>query len=411
MQPEIALNRWLTCVCTVSATKKITVRGRWKCPWCRPALMSGFPLSFSPLLLRFFRVIPCTRELSIPASRDWGPCCALWWRWCPPSSYSSLPVSSVRPALLFLAGLKPWNSRKATSSRPDRRNHNSVSAWISPCNQPTYTRSRAHLINPSLAAVTKAGFLWEWHMHTNARFSQTHTPLGVFLPPPPALRGFTGPICRLTWLELTSQLADTLSSSPVSLKAQSTLRDNMERGQSYESYFLMSVWPKQRPKLLLPGGIISLLCSCHWSGWLVICKPDTKAGGHGVTVGNNERERESMRVCPGAGNIRLSLLVRMVPRAHGALIPFSLSTHFDQHSFFFQYHIYVWEYSECFFASLLSSPECSVSPLSFVVSHWFLSSSFKPLQSTEHFKAQLGRTVLTVLLRPVNRNDLSFKLN
>lgn len=122
----------------------------------------------------------------------------------------------------------------------------------------------------------------------------------------------------------------------------------MERGQSYESYFLMSVWPKQRPKLLLPGGMISLLCSCHWSGWLVICKPDTKAGGHGVTVGNNERESESMRVCPGAGNIRLSLLVRMVPRAHGALIPFSLSTHFDQHSFFFQYHIYVWEYSECF---------------------------------------------------------------
>lgn len=81
--------------------------------------------------------------------------------------------------------------------------------------------------------------------------------------------------------------------------------------------------------------MISLLCSCHWSGWLVICKPDTKAGGHGVTVGNNEREIESMRVCPGAGNIRLSLLVRMVPRAHGALIPFSLSTHFDQHSFFF----------------------------------------------------------------------------
>lgn len=63
------------------------------------------------------------------------------------------------------------------------------------------------------------------------------------------------------------------------------------------------------------------------------------------------------------------------------------------------------------FASLLSSPECSVSPLSFVVPHWFLSSSFKPLQSTEHFKAQLGRTVLTVLFRPVNRNDLSFKLN
>lgn len=63
------------------------------------------------------------------------------------------------------------------------------------------------------------------------------------------------------------------------------------------------------------------------------------------------------------------------------------------------------------FASLLSSPECSVSPLSFVVPHWFLSSSFKPLQSTEHFKAQLGRTVLTVLLRPVNRNNLSFKLN
>lgn len=171
MLPEIALNRWLTCVCTVSATKKITVRGRWKCPWCRPALMSGFPLSFSPLLLRFFRVIPCARELSIPASRDWGPCCALWWRWCPPSSYSSLPVSSVRPALLLLAGLKPWNSRKATSSRPDRRNHNSVSAWISPCNQPTHIRSRAHLINPSLAAVTKAGFLCEWHMHTN-----THSP-------------------------------------------------------------------------------------------------------------------------------------------------------------------------------------------------------------------------------------------
>lgn len=184
----------------------------------------------------------------------------------------------------------------------------------------------------------------------------------------------------------------------------------MERGQSYESYFLMSVWPKQRPKLLLPGGMISLLCSCHWSGWLVICKPDTKAGGHGVTVGNNERESESMRVCPGAGNIRLSLLVRMVPRAHGALIPFSLSTHFDQHSFFSIQYLRVRVFW-MLFAFLLSSTECSVSPLSFVVPHWFLSSSFKPLQSTEHFKAQLGRTVLTVLLRPVNRNDLSFKLS
>lgn len=57
---------------------------------------------------------------------------------------------------------------------------------------------------------------------------------------------------------------------------------------------------------------------------------------------------ETMRGRVRAWGCVLGQGISVVPRAHGALIPFSLSTHFDQHSFFFQYHIYVWEYSECF---------------------------------------------------------------
>lgn len=111
MPPEIALNRWLTCGWMVSATRKITVRCRWRCPRCRSILMFAFLVIIPLPFMGSSRVTLCALVLSIPAPRDWGPCCALWrWWWCPPSSPPPPPppslCPSVRPALL-LSGLKP----------------------------------------------------------------------------------------------------------------------------------------------------------------------------------------------------------------------------------------------------------------------------------------------------------------
>lgn len=92
MAPEIALNRWLTCGCIVSATRKITARCRFRCPRCRSLPMSGFPVFFTPPLVWSCRVSLCALGLSIPASRYRGPCCALWRCRCPPP-----PPPSVRP--------------------------------------------------------------------------------------------------------------------------------------------------------------------------------------------------------------------------------------------------------------------------------------------------------------------------
>ena len=164
MPPEIALNRWLTCGCIVSATRKITVRCRWRCPRCGALLMV---------------VTPCALVLSIPAPRGWGPRCALrrrrqcwcwccwccWW-WCPPPPPPPPPSPrpSVRPALL----LKLPQSRFIASS--SERNHNypplSPSAWIYPPRRPHHTTHK-HTPDRGPGWI----FHWERHMHTN---TQTH---------------------------------------------------------------------------------------------------------------------------------------------------------------------------------------------------------------------------------------------
>ena len=211
MPPEIALNRWLTCGCIVSATRKITVRCRWRCPRCGALLMV---------------VTPCALVLSIPAPRGWGPRCALrrrrqcwccwccWW-WCPPPPPPPPPSPrpSVRPALL----LKLPQSRFIASS--SERNHN-----YPPCLPPlgfippaalTTQHTNTHLIGVQGGFSTGSDTCTQTHKHT----AHKHTPLRAVFLPPPALRGFKGPICRLTWLELSSQLADTL---PALLQAWST---------------------------------------------------------------------------------------------------------------------------------------------------------------------------------------------
>lgn len=174
MPPEIALNRWLTCGCIVSATRKITARCRWRCARCRSLLMSGFPVIFTLPFVWSSRVTLCALVLSIPAPRDWGPCCALWRCWCPPLPPPPPSVRpSVRPALLF-SGLKPWKSRRPTSSRPDQRNHNYLCLRLDL--SPTHTRT--HLITPLLRCPGWISTGNDTHTHTHA--AHKHTPLALY---------------------------------------------------------------------------------------------------------------------------------------------------------------------------------------------------------------------------------------
>lgn len=103
MEPEIALNRWLTCGCIVSATRKITARRRWRRPRCRSPLMAGFPVILALPFVRSRPVTRCPLAQSIPASRDRGRRCALWRRWPPAPSVRPF----VHPTLHLPTRLKP----------------------------------------------------------------------------------------------------------------------------------------------------------------------------------------------------------------------------------------------------------------------------------------------------------------
>lgn len=165
MPPEIALNRWLTCGCIVSATRNITVRCRWRSPRCLSALMSGFPVIFTLPFVRSSRVILCALVLSIPASGDWGLCCALWRWWCPPPPPPSNP--SVRP--LLLSGLNPETPAEPLHRVQLRESiTTSVSAWIFIPHPPTLTPDHPLPLCPGWISTGS-----DSHTH---RQTQTHFP-------------------------------------------------------------------------------------------------------------------------------------------------------------------------------------------------------------------------------------------
>lgn len=124
---------------------------------------------------------------------DRGPCCALW-RWqCPPSPPPPPPF--LRPLSAQLSSspvLNPRNSRKATSSRPGRSNHNYLCGFIP---KPAHPHAHSPLL---LLLWPGVDFHWEMTRVTKTHTSHKHTLLRDVFLPPPALRGFTGPICRLT---------------------------------------------------------------------------------------------------------------------------------------------------------------------------------------------------------------------
>lgn len=170
MPPEIAPNRWLTCGCIVSATRKITDRCRWRCPCCRSLLMPGFPVILTLPFVWSSRVTPCALVLSIPASRDWGPCCALWRWWCPPPP----PPPSVRPSAQLSSSpvLNPETPAEPLHRVQVREN---ITISISAAT-PTRTWS------PSCCGV-QGGFplgMTHAHTQTHARTAHKHTPLALY---------------------------------------------------------------------------------------------------------------------------------------------------------------------------------------------------------------------------------------
>lgn len=166
MPPKIALNRWLTCGCIVSAARKITVRSRWRwwrCPRGRALLMAGFPV-ISPL--QFLRSSLCALVLSIsiPASGGLGTVALVVEVVCPPFLLPPPPLS-LRPQLSSSSPVsKPWKSRSATSSRPGQRNHNHT-----PHPHPT-----THLITPLLIPLCPGWISTQTHCPPIALYSPHH---------------------------------------------------------------------------------------------------------------------------------------------------------------------------------------------------------------------------------------------
>lgn len=82
------------------------------------------------------------------------------------------------------------------------------------------------------------------------------------------------------------------------------------------------MFAKQPPKLRLSSGMISLCALLiQAAGWSHVNPIPNPAATECVWETMRERGR-AWRVCPEAGNIRLSALVRMVPSAHQCSHPF-----------------------------------------------------------------------------------------